>query len=89
MRGNVWIAAVAVSAATRAKVAGRHGLDVDEVLRRVVCARGLAYRWLYDDARGWRLLVVVWLPRQRVVVVLYPAPDLGDDTYRLASAYRG
>lgn len=84
---RVWIARLVVSARTREKIATKHGLDVADLLTRLIAVPGLEYRIDEDEERGRRLVLLVRVGRRPAAVVLYPAPDLGDDAYRLGSAY--
>lgn len=84
---EVWVARVVVSDRTRAKVAAKHGLDVELLLAHLVGVRGLPFRWDEHPDRGRRVVVSLTLGRRQVAVVLYPAPDLGEDCFRLGSAY--
>lgn len=82
---RVWIARLAVSERTREKIATKHGLDVADLRAHLVAVAGLDYRIDHDPERGRRLVLVVRLLGRPVAVVLYPAPDLGDDAYRLGT----
>jgi hypothetical protein len=86
MRG-IWVARLSISDATRAKVAGRHGIDVDDLRAHLVGRTRLAYRWSDHAERGRRAVIDLTLRGHRVAVVLYPAPELGEDCWRLGSAY--
>lgn len=86
VREVVWIARLSVSDATRAKVAGKHGVPVG-VLRAHLVGRTHDVRWDVSPVRGRRAIVTVTLHGRRIVVVLYAAPDHGEDCWRLASAY--
>lgn len=84
---RLWIAGLSISPRTRQKVAGRHGIDVDDLRARLVGVGRLRATWDDDAERGHRALVLLEVHGRRVLVVLYPAPDLGDDVFRLGSAY--
>jgi hypothetical protein len=87
VRGKVWIAGLSISPRTRAKIAGRHGLDVDDLRAHLVGIAGLGGSWQDHPERGRRALLEVPFHGRRILVVLYPAPDLGEDVFRLGSAY--
>jgi hypothetical protein len=76
-----------VSQATAEKLAGRHGLDWQEVRDAVVCVAGLQYAWDDHPERGRRALVEVEIRGMRCLVVLYPVDDPSGDVYALGSAY--
>jgi hypothetical protein len=81
---TVWIAEVQVSPAIAAKVQGKHGLDPSEIAELAMSPPPKAGQYVTDQ-RGTRLyLTVRTRDKQAIRVVLYP---LGDDTWRLASAY--
>lgn len=84
---RLWVAVLSVSARTREKVTSKHGIDVDELRAHLVGVAGLAYRWDAHLERGLRAVVSVTVGGRYLAVVLYPAPDLGEDCYRLGSAY--
>jgi hypothetical protein len=85
---RIWIAEVHVSADTRRKITLRHGPDVDDLLARLIGASGLTYAWHFHPQRGWRVIVEVPYGPARVLVVLYPAGDIEEETWHLGSAYR-
>jgi len=53
----------------------------------VVHVEGLDFAWDFDPERGLRALVQVQYDVEAVLVVLYPADDLGINVWRLGSAY--
>jgi hypothetical protein len=66
------------------KIRDKHGLDPDQVVRLVQSPPPREGRYVHDDERGTRLLIMVNLDQQGVLAVLRP---LGDDAWRLVSAY--
>jgi hypothetical protein len=85
---SLWVARLIISDATKAKLAGRHGLDWHDVSEAIVGVAGLAYLWDDDPIRGLRAIVETHIRGQRCLVVLYPVDDPFGDAYALGSAYR-
>lgn len=86
MLRGLWVAELLISDRTAQKLAGRHGLEADEVRRAVACVPDLVYTWDDDPDRGLRAIVRITVGARTVLVVLYPHP-LGDDIFHLGSAY--
>lgn len=82
---TIWVAVLHISAQTRRKLVERHGLDPDELRRRLVGVPGLRFAWDDHPQRGRRAIVVLPHGRRQLFVVLYPTPD--PDTWHLGSAY--
>lgn len=83
----LWVAKLIISQKKGAKLAGRHGVDWQEVRDAIVCVTGLLYVWDDNPERGRRALVDVEIRGIRCVVVLYPVDDPDGDVYALGSAY--
>lgn len=81
------MAELRVSAATAEKIAGRHGLEVQEVRDLVECVPYLVAALDTDEERGTRAIVRAFHRRGRVLVVLYPSRNGGEDVWHLGSAY--
>lgn len=84
MPEQLWIAVLLISEPTAAKIREVHGVDVNELRDQLVAQVGLPYKWDDDPERGRRALVETSVGRKSVLAVLYP---VGDDVYRLGSAY--
>jgi hypothetical protein len=81
---TIWIAEVLVSEGIAEKITSKHGLDPDEIATLTKSPPPKIGRWVTDQ-RGTRLFVKIRTSTElSVLVVLYP---LGDDIWRLASAY--
>ena len=81
---TIWIADVLVSEAIAEKIHSKHGLDPLQIATLVTSPPPRFGRYVTDH-RGTRLYVKVRTGREvGILVVLYP---LGDDVWRLASAY--
>jgi hypothetical protein len=87
MTAPLWVARLIVSQKTAEKLAGRHGLNWQEVRDAVVCVSGLQYSWNHHSERGRRALVEVEVRNIPCLVVLYPVEDSSGDVYALGSAY--
>lgn len=87
MTARLWVARLIVSQKTAEKLAGRHGLDWQDVRDAVVCVAGLRYAWHDHTERGRRALVEVEIQGRQCLVVLYPVDDSSGDVYALGSAY--
>jgi hypothetical protein len=83
----LWVARLIISQKTAAKLAGRHGLERQEVHDAIVCVADLRYTWDDHPERGRRALVEVEIRGTRCLVVLYPVDDPSGDVYALGSAY--
>ena len=81
---TVWVAEVLVSEAVAEKIVSKHGLDPYEIATLVKSPPPRFGRYVTNH-RGTRLYVKIRTgQRLGVLVVLYP---VGDDVWRLASAY--
>lgn len=80
----VWVAEALVSQAIADKIRSKHGLDPGEIAILIKSPPPRVGRYVVDH-RGTRLYVMVRTRRRLpVLVVMYP---MGDDVWRLASAY--
>jgi hypothetical protein len=80
----IWVADVLISISIAEKIRSKHGLDPDEIAALVKSPPPRVGRYITDQ-RGARLYVKVRTREKLgVLVVLYP---VGDDLWRLASAY--
>jgi hypothetical protein len=81
---TVWVAEVLVSEAIAEKIRSKHGLDPYEIAAQIKPPPPRFGRYVTDH-RGTRLYAKVRTrKRLDVLVILFP---LGDDVWRLASAY--
>lgn len=88
MADTFWVTRLRWSAATAAKLAGKHHLDLDDVRAEVECRRGLVGSWGFrEDVGQWRLETYVRVRGQRVLVVLKEHPGQDDEDV-LLSAFR-
>jgi hypothetical protein len=84
---QVWVATLRISERVAEKIVEKHGITPQQVRDVVVEVEGLEGSWDYDPERGLRAIIQVALGEHDVLVVLYPADDLGVNVWRLGSAY--
>lgn len=87
MAGRLWVAQLLISAKTRDKIVGDHGITEDEVRVAVECAERLDFVWDVDLERGERAIVSTTIRSRPVLVVLYDAEHPMGDVYWLGSCY--
>lgn len=84
----IWVDELRISEQVARKIEEKHApLAAEWVRSAVVRVEGLTFAWDFDSERGLRALVQVQYDEQTVLVVLYPADDLGINAWRLGSAY--
>lgn len=83
-----------ISARVREKLREKHDLDADAVREAVEGVGALPFRWVYDQARGHRALVLTAVLDEDTadsdipcLVVLYPAAGEAATVWNLGSAY--
>lgn len=84
---QVWVSTLRISKPVADKITEKHGITPQQVRAAVVGVEGLEGSWVYDRERGARIIIQVEIEEQNVLVVLYPADDIGPGTWRLGSAY--
>lgn len=85
---QVWVATLRISERVAKKIVDVHGITPQQVRDAVVRVEGLEGSWDYHPVRGLRAIIRVVIGEDNVLVVLYPADDLGFNVWRLGSAYR-
>jgi hypothetical protein len=85
---RLWIAKLLISDRTATKISSKHSLSPNAVRDELECREGVEAVWDVHPERGGRWLVQVVVGHRRVIAVLYPRPDLGQDTFALGSAYK-
>jgi hypothetical protein len=88
MTEKIWVARLIFSRGTAHKLSTEHGLQATEIRDAVEGVRNLPCKWHNHPQRGRRAIIEIFVRRQKVVVVLYPANDPLGDVYHLGSAYR-
>jgi hypothetical protein len=84
---EVWVATLRISERVAKKIVEQHGITPQQVRDAVVQVVGLQGSWDYDAERGLRAIIEVVIGEDNVLVVLYPAEDLGVTVWRLGSAH--
>lgn len=84
----IWADRLRISEQVAEKIKTKHPpLTAGWVITAVVRVEGLDFAWDFEPQRGLRALVQVQMDDRSVLVVLYPADDLGINVWRLGSAY--
>lgn len=84
----IWVDQLRISERVAKKIEDLHApLTAEWVRSAVVRVEGLDFAWDFESERGLRALVQVQYEEQTVLVVLYPADELGINAWRLGSAY--
>lgn len=84
---QVWVATLRISERVAEKIVDQHGITPQQVRDAVVQVEGLEGSWDHHPERGLRAIIEVVIGEDNVLVVLYPAEDLGVTVWRLGSAY--
>jgi hypothetical protein len=76
-----------ISRSVAEKLEDKHNLTALQVREAVERVSGLEGSWDNDRERGLRVILETEIEGMTMLVVLYPADDLGFDIWRLGSAY--
>jgi len=84
---KIWVAVLHISDRTAQKIINLHNIHPNEVRDALVCQSGLNAWTDWDENRGLRCIVEVYIRGQKGQAVIYPADDYDPDVFALGSCY--